>query len=232
MNAALHECLPEHPALWRGAGQSAPAPPGIPTGYPALDAVLPGAGWPVAALTELFPERDGIGELALLLPALARLSAEGRALALVAPPHLPYAPAFAAAGVELSRMIVVQPSAAQRPWAIRQAIGSHVFGMVLAWLDTADGATLRRLQLAAEGGSGAAVLLRPGRLARQASAAALKLRLEGRHGRLAVEVLKRRGARLAAPLLLDVSRPVACADAVVRDPPAQPAAAGIRARYA
>lgn len=232
MNAALHECLPEHPALWRGAGQIAPAPPGIPTGYPALDAVLPGAGWPVAALTELFAERDGIGELALLLPALARLSAEGRSLALVAAPHLPYAPAFAAAGVELSRMIIVQPPAAQKPWAIRQTIASHAFGMVLAWLDSADGATLRRLQLAAEGGSGAAMLVRPGRLARQASAAVLKLRLERRRGLLAVEVLKRRGAGVGAPVLLDVPRPVACADAVVRDPPAQAAVAGIRARHA
>src|SRR4051812_39379662 len=43
------------------------------TGFADFDALLPGGGWPVGAITELMPETYGIGELSLLLPALAKL---------------------------------------------------------------------------------------------------------------------------------------------------------------
>jgi len=229
---ALLPGLADSPALWRGGALAVPAAPGIPTGFPALDAVLPGGGWPVGVLTELIAEREGIGELTLLLPALAKLSGEGRWIAFVAPPRLPYAPALAAAGVELSHLVVVQPEGAEaRLWAIRQVLASHAFGMVLAWLDEAGGAPLRRLQLAAEGGSGAAALFRPPAAARQSSPAALRLRLGLTCGRLAIEVLKRRGPRVCEPVILDLPRAVR-SHAVVRDLPPQPAAAGLPARHA
>ena len=41
-----------HPAGWRG-GDCAPEPASVPTGFAALDAVLPGGGWPGAGLTEM-----------------------------------------------------------------------------------------------------------------------------------------------------------------------------------
>ncbi len=60
-----------HPALWRasqlGGGRGAVSP----SGYAALDAQLPGGGWPHGELTELLLPRCGIGELRLLAPALA-----------------------------------------------------------------------------------------------------------------------------------------------------------------
>jgi len=231
MTATLHT-LPDHPALWRGDGVAAPQLPGIPTGFSALDVVLPGGGWPVGALTEVFAAREGVGELTLLLPALARLAREMRWIAFVAPPYLPYAPALAAAGMVLARLLVVRPASdAEKLWATRQVLASNACNMVLAWLDTTDASALRRLQLATEQSSAAAVLFRPARLAHQASPAALKLYLERGDGRLAVHVLKRRGARLAGPLLIDVPRPLPT-DVVARDLSAQPAAAGISAWYA
>jgi cell division inhibitor SulA/protein ImuA len=202
---------------------------GIPTGFTVLDAAIPGGGWPVGCLTELFAEREGAGELSLLAPALARLSAEDRWIAFVAPPYRPCAPALAGAGVRLERLLVIRPEGrAQCLWALRQCLASHAFGMVVGWLDADDMSALRRLQLAAEGG-GAAVLFRPARLAAQASIAALKLRLEARHGRLAVHVVKRRGARLAEPIPIEVARPC---HAVARPSSAQAAAAGISACHA
>ena len=58
-----------HPAVWRGS-DCAPEPASVPTGFAALDAVLPGGGWPGAGLTEMLVARDGIGEIALVLPAV------------------------------------------------------------------------------------------------------------------------------------------------------------------
>jgi hypothetical protein len=57
-----------------------------PTGFAALDAVLPSGGWPESALTELLLPADGIGELRLLLPTLARLTQARQDIVLVAPP--------------------------------------------------------------------------------------------------------------------------------------------------
>jgi hypothetical protein len=36
---------------------------GLPTGYDALSAELPGGGWPAGAVTELLLGQDGAGEL-------------------------------------------------------------------------------------------------------------------------------------------------------------------------
>ncbi len=227
--AALSNPL-SHPALWRG-NSLAPALPGVATGFAELDAVLPGGGWPVGALTEILPARAGMGELSLLAPALARLSREDeRWLVWVAPPHVPYAPALAAAGIELARLIVVRPrTASEALWATRQALASKSASAVLAWLTTPDMQSLRRLQLAAEGSQTLACLFRPPHAAQDFSPAALRLRLEAQDGRLAVHVLKRRGARLARPLLLDLGRG-RYRHALDRPPSPRPALAGLPAR--
>lgn len=203
-SASLDRIL-EHPAIWRGEGASA-APPGMATGFHALDDVLPGRGWPLNALTEIFPVRPGIGELSLLLPALARLSRdEERWIVLVAPPQQPYAPALSAAGVNLSRLLIVRPrSAVDALWATRQSIASGGCSAVLAWLTTPDMHSLRRLQLASETACTVCVLYRPAYAARDFSPAALKLLLEAAGDKLAVHVVKRRGSRISRPVQLDV----------------------------
>jgi cell division inhibitor SulA/protein ImuA len=213
--------IPEHPALWRGESVSA-APPGVATGFPALDALLPGGGWPANALTEIFAARPGIGELSLLVPTLARLSGTDRRwIMLIAPPYLPYAPALAAAGVDLARLVVVRPrSAAEALWAARQALASGSCSALLAWLAASGAASLRRLQLAAEGAHTVAVLYRPAGAAAASSPAALKLFLEATGGKLAVHVLKRRGSLLTQPVLLEV-RPAMSSAAHVPSAPAQ-----------
>jgi len=79
MNSALAAVL-SNPAIWRGR-DCAPEPAALPSGFAALDAMLPGRGWPGNALTEIVLEREGIGEIRLTLPALARLQAQGRDIA-------------------------------------------------------------------------------------------------------------------------------------------------------
>jgi hypothetical protein len=202
-SAALAALL-EHPAIWRG-DDLAPEPAAVPSGFPALDAVLPGQGWPQGALTELLLEREGIGEIRLTLPALVRVQAAGRVVVWIAPPYRPYAPALAQGGLDLARLFIVRCREAKDAlWAFEQALRAPECGAAFAWLATHDERALRRLQVAArEGRTWGALWRRPGQRG-SATAAPLRLALAPAEGRLAVRVLKRRGAALPQPIVLDV----------------------------
>ncbi len=193
--------------VWRGDVLARLPAPAVPTGYVDLDKELPGGGWPPGCLTELLHAGPGIGEVGLLLPALARLSAEGGWLALVAPPWMPHAPAWQAAGLVLERLVVVQ-AGKEAPWCCEQLLLSGGFAAVLGWLGAEAGdRQLRRLQVAAEGQSTLACVWRPARAATASSPAALRLVLEPAVGGLNLRILKRRGRPASRPLYLAVPRP-------------------------
>jgi len=194
--------LLSHPDIWRG-DDVAPEPAAVPTGFAELDAALPGRGWPQGALTEIVLEREGIGELRLTLPALVRVQSERRDVVWIAPPHKPYAPALAAAGLDLSRLFIVACRTPQDAlWAFEQSLRAPECGAAFAWLATSDQRVLRRLQVAArDGRTWGALWRRPGQRG-SAMAAPLRLALSPRDGKLAVRVLKRRGAELTQPVLL------------------------------
>lgn len=208
MKQNLAEVL-ARPDVWRGDRFAAAALPALGSGFGALDAELPGGGWPRGALCELLVDGTGAGELELLMPALRAVSAEDGQVLLVGVPYPLHAPAWAAAGCDLSRLTIVAPvRESDALWAMEQALASGAPGAVLGWTKTADARALRRLQVAASVGGGAAFLFRPARAAREASAAPLRLALAAEaSGRLAVAILKRRGPP-AAPLHLQLPRPV------------------------
>jgi hypothetical protein len=211
---ATHQQLAEllaHPSVWRGRSHAAVET--LPTGFPALDAGLPGGGWPRHGLVEILTPRPGVGELYLLLPALAALSrvSPARWCTWVSPPHEPFAPALEAHGAVLDRMLVVTsqglaPHDGKRRrsggvhmgvWALEQALRSGACGIALAWLPRASPRAIRRLQLAAEQGRALGVLYRSQQFAHLASPAMLRVLLEpmkeaGRHG-ARVRLLKSRG---------------------------------------
>jgi hypothetical protein len=195
--------------VWRGGHFATAVLPAVASGFPELDAVLPGGGWPRGALTELLLDGEGLGELSLLMPALARIKLEGGWSVLVAPPHQPHAPAWAAAGVDLSRLAVVSPVALRDAlWAAEQALNSGAPQAVLCWGEHPDGRQLRRLQVAAAAGNALAFLFRPARAAEQSSVAPLRLKLAaGAPGTLSVQILKRRGPPLAQPISIVLPRP-------------------------
>ena len=221
MNPALAAVL-SNPAIWRG-GECAPEPAALPSGFPELDAVLPGHGWPEGALTEILLAREGIGEIRLTLPALAQLQANGRDVVWIAPPHVPYAPALAAGGLDLARLLVVRcTSAADQLWAYEQALRAPECGAAFAWLGPLDERCARRLSVAArEGRTWGVLWRRPGQRT-VITTAPLRLALAPHERRLAVRVLKRRGGELAHPVLVDV-------DALGLPPPPVAAARRLRA---
>lgn len=195
------------PCLYRGRGGHAPAQAVLPSGHPRLDRVLPGGGWPRAALSEVLGDGLPGQGLGLLLPALARLAAKQRWIALLDPPWIPYPPALRAAGLALQRVLVVHSGArdARGPfqWCAEQLLRGLGDGALLAWPRGRMGfAHLRRLQLAAAEGGPTAFLLRPATAADEPSAAALRLRVDTQPGRLQLTVLKCRGAAPGARVSL------------------------------
>jgi protein ImuA len=206
-----------HPALWRahridGNARAAASP----SGFGALDAELPGGGWPHRVLTELLLPHPGLGELRLLAPALARIAGVGRSVMLFDPPAALSGWALAQLGVATEQLFIVYgrdgprgssarrrlPPGADLLWALEQALKSGHVGAVLAWLPQrlrAD--ALRRLQLAAQSHDGPAFLFREIESRLKPSAAPLRLALScAGIDTLAVRVLKRRGPPLAQPL--------------------------------
>ncbi|MGO9987406.1 MAG: translesion DNA synthesis-associated protein ImuA [Steroidobacteraceae bacterium] len=182
------------------AGLRPPSRPVWSTGRSALDARLPGGGWPTASLVEVLLGAAGLGEIQLFLPALTQCQrrADGEApwLVWIAPPHEPFAPALAQQGIELARLLVVRPaSAAEALWAAEQTLSSGVCAAVLLWLKGTDDRWLRRLKLAAQAGGALGVLFRPEQHRFESSPAALRLLLTAGDEEPHLELLKVQGGR-------------------------------------
>lgn len=165
--------------LWRAGRNAVIAADGEPTGHAALDALLPQRGWPRRSLTELLLPADGVGELALLLPTLARFAQAGNTVAVIAPPHVPYAPAWQAAGMDLSQLQVIEAAPRDALWAFEQCLRSGACAAVVGWPATADAQALRRLQVAADTGDCLGFALRDRRHAGNPSPAALRVEYVG-----------------------------------------------------
>lgn len=197
--------LLENPRLWRGRNP-AQGMAGLASGYEQLDRHLPGGGWPQHALTEILTEYYGIGELRLLMPALAALStvdssvgfSEPGWIAWVAPPFQPYPPALQQWGIDLSRMLIVRPKTDKEVlWSAEQALSSGTCAAVLLWPEQLDDQSSRRLQLAAEKGNSWAIAFRPLTARSEPSAAALRIELQVNVSGTRLSIVKSRGGRPA-----------------------------------
>jgi hypothetical protein len=224
--------------IWRADERPADETAGavLASGYAELDRELPGGGWPQGQLTELLVDDAGIGELSLLAPALAQLAQVKRTIVWVLPPDgtpgveaqaLPYAPALAAAGLDLARALFVQPATPREGlWAIEQALRAQHLGAVIGWLPPAvssdsDFKALRRLHLLAQRHCALAFVLRATRHAASPSPAALRLQLASDGRALQATVLKRRARPLLDPVVLTL-HPAHWATAQVATETAQP----------
>lgn len=220
MNRSAPDPEALHPSLWRAHQLGRAAEASVPTGFPPLDAQLPGGGWPCGALTELLLPQPGVGEMRLLAPALASAVSEGRPLMLFDPPARLCAQALAQLHIDTRQLIVVHGrdgtsatvvrhalGVADLLWALEQTLRSGSAGTTLAWLPhTLRGDALRRLQLAAQAHAGAVFLFRGVTARLKPSPAVLRLVLHPGSvpDELSVQVLKRRGPPLIQPLRLSL----------------------------
>nr|WP_315233090.1 translesion DNA synthesis-associated protein ImuA [uncultured Albidiferax sp.] len=192
-------------SVWRASELSAGAGATVASGHAALDAVLPGGGWPCGSLTELLQTQAGVHEWRLLLPALRSVPGT---VVLVASPHLPNLPALACQGLALPSVLCIQADTpADQLWAAEQALRCRDVGALLVWLGQARSEQLRRLQMAAQSANQQQAPLvfafRPLAQQYESSPAPLRIRLGSAPGhRLELGVLKRRGPSLDRPVLL------------------------------
>lgn len=212
--------IPSLDAVWRASELGGVTCSTVPSGYAELDAELPGAGWPLGAVTEVLQHQPGVHEWRLLVPGLrARLAVSSwqmpQALVLIGSPHWSNLPALACQGIPVRSVLVVEASQpAERLWAAEQALRCRDLAALMLWTPQVRPAQLRRLQVAAQGVKSSAgpsggrapplvFVFRPAMAQYESSPAPLRVGLRmAPQGVLAVDVFKRRGPPLETPVLL------------------------------
>lgn len=191
-------------ALWRGDQLGAPVSAVWPSGFAALDAQLPGGGWPGHGLTEILTPHSGTLEWRLLGPALRQLCAAGQSLVVIGPPLAPHLPGLRFEGLDERRLVWVQAdTAAERLWSAEQLIKAQAGGAIIAWLPQARAAQIRRLQVLAAGCEAPVFACRPLRALGESSAAPLRVQAcAGMDWELHVRIAKRKGPPLEDTLHL------------------------------
>ncbi|MGS0753718.1 translesion DNA synthesis-associated protein ImuA [Roseateles sp. GG27B] len=212
-SSAVATKSPLHADVWRASSLGAAISPCVSSGFAALDAELPGGGWPTRCVSEILSAQHGSLEWRLLAPALRSLltlpgekaaaprrprplsNSANRPLLLINPPHTPHLPGLQACGLPAEHMIwIATESAQQQLWALEQAIKANAAAAVLAWLPQARPEQIRRLQSCALGADAPIFLFRPWAAQQQSSAAPLRIGLSpGPDWCLQLHILKRRG---------------------------------------
>ena len=203
-------------AVWRADALACAAGATVATGHAALDAELPGGGWPVGAICEILQAQSGCYEWRLLLPGLSRLlrTCTG-CVVLVGAPHAPFGPGLAAQGLAAQRLLRVSADTpVARLWATEQALRCADVAAALVWLAQVRPEQLRRLQIAAQTHSKLLFVLRSASVQSESSPAVLRLlvvsqptadtALAAPADVLQVRILKRRGPPLTRALALSV----------------------------
>ncbi|MEO7938694.1 MAG: translesion DNA synthesis-associated protein ImuA [Burkholderiaceae bacterium] len=193
----------DNPDIWRADALAHPVGRALSTGHAALDAQLPGGGWPVGALIEILQAHSAQNEWRLLLPALASWGAGP--VVLVGAPHIPFGPGLSSQGLAPERLLWVRAAApAARMWACEQALRCAQVDVVLGWLPQARADQLRRLQMAASEHGKLLFVMRPERAQGESSPAVLRLlaSLQPQGDGVQLEILKRKGPPAAHLLQL------------------------------
>jgi hypothetical protein len=151
----------------------------ISSGCKPLDRFLPGGGFARGSLVEWLAAGPGSGTAVLALTAAWAACSEGGLLVIVDRDGTFYPPAAAAWGVDLQNAIVVRPTNQKdEHWALDQALRCPDVAAVLAWPESLDSLTFRRLQLAAETSGGLGMLVRPATTLAKPSWANVRLLVE------------------------------------------------------
>jgi len=197
--------LLQNNGVWQ-ASQSGSLRPAISTGYAPLDKQLHYSGWPQAAISELLLSHNGIGEIRLLAPLLARLNQQPGYITWVNPPFEPYAPALANQKLHLNKMLVVKTVKVQDSiWAAQQALLSKACSAVLVWLPPKTLANeIRKLSLAAKSGNCWGIIFRSSRFQQQPSAATLRMVMQIKQRQHQLSIIKQPGGWSGQQVKLDL----------------------------
>lgn len=182
-------------AIWRGSELGSPVSSTLPSGFAALDAELPGGGWPCQSLTEILQPQPAVAEWRLLGPAMRQVVAKGGQVVIVGPTRVPHLPGLRFAGLDERQLVWIQADTpAERLWTTEQLVKANACGLLVAWLPQARQEQIRRLQVCALACDGPVFLCRPIQAEDEPSAAPLRLKLRfSLDWLLHVELFKRKG---------------------------------------
>lgn len=208
-----------HPAVWRADQLGQAAHSTVSSGWPALDAALPGGGWPLGSAIELLANAEML-PWRLLQPALQTASQQGPVV-LIGLPLEPNVHAWAAHGIAPQRLLRILPrDDGEALWAAEQVLRCPDTAACWLFLQRPHTAGIQRLQCAASAarrdssvpGAWPAPLVccsTDAAHALPACAATLRLQLEGHDtAGLRVRIRKRRGPPLLQPIHIHAPLPI------------------------
>jgi hypothetical protein len=120
-------------------GDPSLAPARHPTGHPALDALLPGGGFPAGRIVAIAGSASS-GKLSVALAAVARATAGGACCAFIDAIGEFFPPSAAACGIDLDRLLVVRAPPPAVPRATFVTVQSRAFTLVVLDLTKAPSA--------------------------------------------------------------------------------------------
>lgn len=220
------QALLQHPKIWRASflasnhSRHKATSSAIPSGFTTLDHHLSG-GWPIGCLTEVNHGPTGIGELSLILPALAHLSAQCTQPIAWIQPILPETftqqlnpRALSAQGLHLQQLLWITPNTLDDAlWAAEQCLNSTGCCATLLWLPATSSLpksagfyrALQKLQIAAQRTQQWGLIIRAGRTNADKlghAPAPLRLHIQPAQGALQIQILKRPQGWPVAPFTI------------------------------
>lgn len=164
----------------------------------ALDAMLPDGGWPKAGVVEVTEPGDRADAMELFMPAVARITLQGRALVLVAPSFAARKRVFTDTTVDPVRVMQLNPHPGRSVlWTVESLLRSGECGVVMAWPGCDTELMDKRLQKAAMQGRVLCVLFRPPCQRRMVSGSSLRLGVDVDEDGRMLYLFNGRGDRLA-----------------------------------
>jgi cell division inhibitor SulA len=168
------------------------------TGISALDALLPAGGWPKHGLVEINVQGVYTDPMDVLLPALARLSREGRWLAMVTPPHYARARIHTDLSMDTGNVLQINPHKGRSGlWTLESLMRAGHCRTVMAWPSCRTELMEMRLARAATLGRSLGVLFHHGTPRAGTTGCAVRLSVERRTDSLAVFLIDNEGDRVA-----------------------------------
>ena len=151
MNSKIQKLI-EKQLVWKATEGTKKKEKKIPSGFLNLDEAI--GGWPSSNVIELIHKEEGIGEISILTPLMARLSKTTNSwIVLVNPPYIPYAPSITARDINLSKILVIQSNHhCEMLWAMEQALSAQDCSIVIGWPKQINERTIRKFKAAARQG--------------------------------------------------------------------------------
>lgn len=201
----LQDLLQRVPAVWPADAVATRSSNVVSSGFAALDAVLPGGGWPVGDVIELLTPQFGVVDWSVLSPAAKAFSTDhAPRVVMIGPPNEPYLPGLRRMDLPVDRVHwVVANKPAERAWVAEQLVKCSSPMLLMVWMSHARADQIRRLQVCAQSSSSLIFVFRPELAARESSASPLRLVLRPKAvDQIEVSIHKRRGAPVPEPLVL------------------------------